>query len=167
MTVSRTRRGLGAPGAGALIRRAVTATLKAENVLETCRVDVMLTDDETIRRLNRKYRDRDSATDVLSFPMNELKPGYFSAESCERDMDTGELLLGDMVINIPRCAAQGEEYGHGFKRELAYLAVHSTLHLLGYDHVDEGQEKQLMRTREDAVMRRLGISRGEREEETK
>ena len=94
----------------------------------------------------------DSATDVLSFPMNELTPGAFDAAMCERDMDTGAVLLGDMMISVPRCQAQGEEFGHGYEREIMYLTVHSVLHLLGYDHVDEGEMKRAMRAREKAIM---------------
>ena len=84
--------------------------------------------------------------------MNELVPGEFDLDTCEVDMDTGAVLLGDMMISIPRCQAQGEEFGHGYKRELMYLTVHSVLHLLGYDHVDEGEMKAQMRKREKEIM---------------
>ena len=94
----------------------------------------------------------DRPTDVLSFPQNELIPGRFDAAGCERDMDSGAVLLGDMMISVPRCQAQGLEYGHGYRRELMYLTVHSVLHLLGYDHVDEGEMKAQMRAREKAIM---------------
>ena len=89
---------------------------------------------------------------MLSFPLNELRPGDFDPEVCERDPETGALLLGDMMISVPRCEAQGEEYGHGYARELMYLTVHSVLHLLGYDHVDEGAMKRQMRAREKLIM---------------
>ena len=117
-----------------------------------CLVSVMLTDDEGIRRVNREFRGVDSATDVLSFPLNELQPGSFDPDLCERDLDTGAVLLGDMMLSLPRCEAQGEEFGHGIEREIQYLTVHSILHLLGYDHMDEGAMKEQMRAREKAIM---------------
>lgn len=157
--IYRTRPGLGHPETAGLVKKAVSAVLEAEGVTAPCRVDVTLTDDGTIHRINFENRGVDSPTDVLSFPMAELEPGKFCPESCEKDLDTGELLLGDMVISIPRCEAQGEEFGHGYRREVSYLAVHSALHLLGYDHVDEGEGRRRMREREDAIMESLGIGR--------
>ncbi len=159
VTVTRQKRGLGHRETAALVKRAVLAVIAAEGIEEPCHVDVMLTDDEGIRAINSEQRGVDAPTDVLSFPLNELTPGEFDPEGCEMDYDTGEILLGDMVIDVPRCEKQGEEYGHGYRREASYLAVHSTLHLLGYDHLDEGPEKALMRGREDAVMEKLGIGR--------
>ena len=157
VTVTRDRPGLGRPETAALVKKAVLAALKAENIATPCRVDVLLTDDGGIHAINLEHRGVDAPTDVLSFPLNELTPGAFDPEGCETDYDTGEILLGDMVIDIPRCEAQGEEYGHGFKREVSYLAVHSTLHLLGYDHLDEGPQKAQMRGREKVIMEQLNI----------
>ena len=150
--VSREVTGLGHNNSAACIKKAVNMALDAEGVDVPCIVSVMLTDDEGIHSVNREFRNVDRPTDVLSFPMNELTPGAFDAAECERDMDTGAVLLGDMMISIPRCAAQGEEFGHGYNRELMYLTVHSVLHLLGYDHVDEGEMKHAMRAREKAIM---------------
>lgn len=150
--VSREVTGLGHNNSAACIKKAVNMALDAEGVDVPCIVSVMLTDDEGINSVNREFRNVDRPTDVLSFPMNELTPGAFDAAECERDMDTGAVLLGDMMISIPRCAAQGEEFGHGYERELMYLTVHSVLHLLGYDHVDEGEMKRAMRAREKAIM---------------
>ncbi len=150
--VSREVTGLGHNNSAACIKKAVNMALDAEGVDVPCIVSVMLTDDEGIHSVNREFRNVDRPTDVLSFPMNELTPGAFDAAECERDMDTGAVLLGDMMISIPRCAAQGEEFGHGYERELMYLTVHSVLHLLGYDHVDEGEMKHAMRAREKAIM---------------
>ena len=152
ISVSRDVKNLGHNNAAALIKQAVRRALDAEGVSEPCAVSVLLTDDEGIRRVNAEFRGIDRATDVLSFPFNELCPGAFDPELCERDLDTGLLLLGDMMISIPRCEEQGEEYGHGFEREVQYLSVHSTLHLLGYDHVDEGEMKKQMRAREKIIM---------------
>jgi probable rRNA maturation factor len=125
------------------IRKAVLAVLKAENVTQPCEISVLLTDDEGIHQLNRQFRDVDRATDVLSFPMGDEDP------------QTGRLLLGDMVLNVNRAAAQGEEFGHGADHEISYLTVHSVLHLLGYDHVDEGEMKKQMRSREKLIMAEL------------
>lgn len=150
--ISREITGLGHNNSAALIKRAAAMALDAEEVDTPCIISVMLTDDEGIHRVNREFRGVDRPTDVLSFPMNELAPGEFDAALCERDMDSGAVMLGDMMISVPRCAAQGEEFGHGYERELMYLTVHSVLHLLGYDHVDEGEMKRQMRAREKAIM---------------
>ncbi len=155
--VSRSRAGLGWPRAHLLIRRAVCAALDSEGVGRPCEVNVMLTNDAGIREINRAHRGIDSATDVLSFPMSEQIPGCFAAPACEINPGTGRLLLGDIVLSLERAESQGEEYGHGFDRELGYLTVHSALHLLGYDHVDEGPMKRLMREREEAVMSGLRL----------
>ncbi len=150
--VSRERRNLGHRNAVSLIRRAACMALDAEGIDVPCILSVMLTDEEGIRAVNREFRGVDSATDVLSFPLNEVEAGAFDADACERDPETGAVLLGDMMISLPRCEQQGEEFGHGFEREIQYLTVHSVLHLLGYDHVDEGEQKRRMRAREKAIM---------------
>lgn len=150
--VSRERKALGHNNSAALIKKAVRLALDAEGVDVPCEISVMLTDDEGIRSVNSEFRGIDRATDVLSFPLNEPTPGEFDPDGCERDMDTGAVMLGDMMISVPRCAAQGEEFGHGYEREIMYLTVHSVLHLLGYDHVDEGEMKRQMRAREKEIM---------------
>ena len=152
VTVGREKRGLGRREAAALVKRAACRALDAEGVGERCMINVLFSDDEGVRRVNRECRGVDSATDVLSLPFNELTPGAFSPEGCERDPESGAVLLGDMMISLERCEAQGEEFGHGFEREIRYLAVHSVLHLLGYDHVDEGEMKKQRRTREKEIM---------------
>ena len=149
--VSRERSGLGRRNAAALIKKAAAAALEAEGV-ESAIISVMLTDDEGIRRVNSEFRGVDRPTDVLSFPLNELTPGAFDPDDCETDPATGAVMLGDMMISLPRCEAQGEDFGHGFEREIGYLTVHSVLHLLGYDHLDEGPMKRQMRAREKEIM---------------
>ena len=152
IAVSREVKNLGHRNAASLIRRAAEKALAAENVQVPCLISVMLTDAEGIHRVNREFRGVDRETDVLSFPLTELTPGAFDPEACEQDWETGAVMLGDMMISIPACERQGEEFGHGFEREIQYLTVHSVLHLLGYDHVDEGEQKRQMRAREKAIM---------------
>ena len=144
-----------------LLSRVIPAALEAEGVAVPCEVDVLLTDDAGIHQINLEQRQVDRPTDVLSFPMFELVPGEPPADDADADPETGLLPLGDMVISLERARAQGEEYGHGTEREVAYLAVHSVLHLLGYDHMDEGPQKRQMREREEAILNRLGITREE------
>ena len=150
--VSREKTGMGHNSAAAMIKKAADMALAAEGVDTPCIISVLLTDDEGIQAVNKEFRGVDRATDVLSFPQNELTPGQFNSDLCEKDMDNGAVLLGDMMISLERCAEQGEEFGHGFEREIMYLTVHSVLHLLGYDHVDEGDMKRQMRKREKEIM---------------
>lgn len=149
----------GAEKYGELLRRVIAAALQAEGVAVPCEVDVLLTDDAGIREINREQREIDAPTDVLSFPMFAYAPGDPPADLEDADPETGLTPLGDMVISLERAGSQGEEYGHGTQRELAYLAVHSVLHLLGYDHLDEGPEKARMRSREESILGELGITR--------
>ena len=143
-----------------LLRRVITAALEAQGVDVPCEVDVLLTDDGEIHAINREQRQVDRPTDVLSFPMFPLAPGEQPMGEWA-DPDTGLVPLGDMVISLERCAAQAQEFGHSLERELSYLAVHSVLHLLGYDHMDEGPMKQQMRGREESILGTLGITRGD------
>lgn len=144
-----------------LLTRVITTALEQEHVSIPCGVDVLLTTDAGIREINREQRQVDEATDVLSFPMLNLTPGIppTGKEKDEYDQETGLCYLGDMVISVERAKAQAEEFGHSIQREIAYLAVHSVLHLLGYDHLDEGVEKAEMRQREEAILDSLGVTR--------
>ncbi len=150
--------GAASEGNCALIRKVIRTALAAEEVHFPCEVDVLLTSDAGIHVINREMRDVDRPTDVLSFPEFDLAPGELPGEE-DADPGTGLVPLGDMVISMERVAAQAKEYGHSNRRELAYLVVHSVLHLLGYDHLDEGPEKQQMRAREEAILSELGIGR--------
>ena len=142
----------------AFIRKVIRTALTAEGVDFPCEIDVRLTDDNTIHEINREMRQVDRATDVLSFPMFELSPGELPGEE-DADPGTGLVPLGDMVISLEHVAAQAKEYGHSNRRELAYLVTHSVLHLLGYDHLDEGPMKAQMRAHEEAIMERLDLMR--------
>nr|WP_325182694.1 rRNA maturation RNase YbeY [uncultured Oscillibacter sp.] len=142
----------------AFIRKAIRAALAAEGVDFPCEVDVLVTGDEEIRRLNREARQVDKSTDVLSFPAFDLTPGELPGPE-DADPGTGLVPLGDMMISLEHVRAQAKEYGHSNRRELGYLVVHSVLHLLGYDHVDEGEMKAQMRAREEAILAGLGIMR--------
>ena len=155
IAVVRRRRGLGFPESARLVKRAALAALRAEGVSEPCCLDITLTDDADIHKLNREFRGVDRPTDVLSFPLNELTPGVFDPEVCTWDYDRKAIPLGDMILSLERCAAQAAEYGHSYTRELQYLTVHSVLHLLGYDHMDEGVQKRQMRAREKEIMAAL------------
>ena len=126
-----------------LVRDAIEATLAFENVTADCEVAVTFADNEGIRAINREYRQIDAPTDVLSFPLFEDQGG--------------KKQLGDIVLSLERCAAQAEEFGHSFARECAFLTVHSTLHLLGYDHVNGEDEEKDMRNRQTAIVEKMGL----------
>ena len=136
----------------------ITAALSAEGVDMPCEINVLVTDDEGIHAINLDMRGVDRPTDVLSFPMFELTPGQQPGEE-DADPATGLVPLGDMVLSLERARAQAQEFGHSVQREVCYLAVHSALHLLGYDHMDEGEMKAQMRAREEIILSALGVTR--------
>ncbi|MEG1988751.1 MAG: rRNA maturation RNase YbeY, partial [Oscillibacter sp.] len=144
----------------ALIRKTIRTALREEGVTVPCEVDVLLTNDQGIHQINREMRQVDRPTDVLSFPMFDFSPGQPPTDDADADPATGLVPLGDMVISMERVKAQALEYGHSNRRELSYLVVHSVLHLLGYDHMDEGAEKAQMRGREEAILAVLNAVRG-------
>lgn len=150
------------PGVGderkAFIRKVIRTALAAEGVDFPCEVDVLLTNDAHIHELNREQRGIDRPTDVLSFPAFDLRPGTLP-EPADADPGSGLVPLGDMVVSLERAAAQAKEYGHSNRRELAYLTVHSVLHLLGYDHLDEGPQKAQMRAKEEEILEKLDVIR--------
>lgn len=125
-------------------------------------INLLITDDESIREINREQRNIDAPTDVLSFPMVEYDvPGDFTEAEKEDDcfnIETGELMLGDIVLSADRIKAQAEEYGHSIRREYAFLIVHSMLHLIGYDHMNE-KDRILMEEKQRNIMELLCIPR--------
>ena len=135
-----------------IIRTCIEATLQMEQVTVPCEINVLVTHDSGIQAINLASRQMDKPTDVLSFPMFELEAGAPPQDWTDYlDEETGLCPLGDMCINIDRAASQAKEYGHSVRREVGYLTIHSILHLLGYDHLDEGPMKQQMRAREEAI----------------
>lgn len=139
-----------------IIARVVKKVLEEEKIKKEVFVSVTLTNNEEIKEINAAYRKIDRATDVLSFPMFERE----EVESLKVDAkeDEPDIILGDLVISIPKVEEQAKEYGHAFKRELAYLVTHGMLHLLGYDHIIEEEQKE-MRKREEEILNLLEITR--------
>lgn len=144
-----------------IISKCVEATLQAEKITPKCEINILITNDRGIRAINCASRNIDKPTDVLSFPMFDLEPGNPPLDWSEYlDFETGMCPLGDMCISLERAVAQAKEFGHSVKREVGYLTIHSMLHLLGYDHMDEGEQKVQMRSREEAIAATIkGLSR--------
>ena len=137
---------------GSIIKTCINETLAAERISVPCEINVLVTNDAGIHTINKASRDIDRPTDVLSFPMFNFIPGDPPADWVEfQDPATGLVPLGDMCISLERAEAQAKEYGHSLRREVGYLTIHSMLHLLGYDHLDEGVMKAQMREREEAI----------------
>ena len=135
-----------------LIRRSCNAVLEFEGFEQPAEISVTFVDNAEIQTLNAQYRGKDMPTDVLSFPLGE--DGKYDV-----DQDTGACLLGDIVISMEKAMEQAELYGHPLQREVAFLTVHSMLHLLGYDHEQGGLAAVKMREKEEAVLIQLGLPR--------
>lgn len=152
------------PVVTSIIRKCVDSVLTAEGVTVPCEINVLVTNDKGIHTINLASRGIDNATDVLSFPMFTLEPGKLPEEWEDYlDPETDRCPLGDMCISLQRAEAQAKEFGHSSRREIGYLTIHSMLHLLGYDHLDEGEQKKQMRTREEAIASSIpGMSRDEK-----
>lgn len=135
-----------------LIRRCCQAVLVYEHFEQDAEVSISFVSDAEIRRLNQIYRQKDAATDVLSFPLGQ--EGHYDVNK-----ETGYALLGDVVISLEMAVKQARIYGHSLEREIGFLTVHSMLHLLGYDHETSPLEERKMREKEEAVLEELGISR--------
>jgi probable rRNA maturation factor len=129
----------------ALIKKSAEAVLKEENFGEKAEVSVLLTDSEEVHALNLEFRGKDKTTDVLSFPLSEINP------------ENGYVMLGDIVINAELAAERAVEYNHSLEREIAFLTVHSMLHLLGYEHEDDEAGEKLMREKQTRILRGLGL----------
>lgn len=141
-----------------LVKRAIEHSLEFEECDFDAEVSVTFVDNEEIRVINRENRDIDKATDVLSFPMLEFDENGDIIDS-EYDMNEEYLMLGDIVISAERAREQSIEYGHSFEREIAFLTVHSMLHLLGYDHVNSEEEEKIMFDKQEKILTELGITR--------
>ena len=139
-----------------LIKRCICAVLRAEGADLPCEISVLVTDDHSIRGINREFRGVDEPTDVLSFPMQVFSsPGWRTFGRDQIEPETGLLPLGEIVLSAERVSKQAQEIGHSRDSEAAYLVVHSVLHLLGYDHTDEAEGKRLMRGREKEIAKEL------------
>ena len=160
IVISFDRRHLNSVGLNLHLRKCIRAALEAQAVPADCEINVLVTDDKGIRVINQAARGVDAATDVLSFPMFDFTPGQLPEDlSSLLDPQTGLLPLGDMAISLEHARAQAREYGHSLKREIGYLTVHSVLHLLGYDHLDEGPMKAQMRQREEEILKTIDLIR--------
>lgn len=137
-----------------IIRKCCQAVLYEENFDGKAEVSVTFVSADAIKSLNSQYRNKDSVTDVLSFPLGEN--GEY-----DENPETGAKLLGDVVICVERAYEQADMYNHSFEREIGFLTAHSMLHLLGYDHENGGIEERIMRDKEETVLEKLGISREE------
>ena len=135
-----------------LVRRACTAVLTLEEFNDPAEISVRFVDDEEIHRLNREYRNVDRSTDVLSFPLGEN--GVY-----DTNLDTGAKMLGDIVISIPHAVSQAERFGHTLQREIAFLTVHSMLHLLGYDHEISEEDEKYMNDTCEKILAAAGLFR--------
>ncbi|MBO7401492.1 MAG: rRNA maturation RNase YbeY [Lachnospiraceae bacterium] len=145
-----------------LVKTVIQAAVKAEQCPYEVSVSVIITDNESIKEANRDFRGLDRATDVLSFPAHQYDvPSDFTyLADDDFDMDTGELILGDIMISYERALEQAKEYGHSIRREIAFLTAHSVLHLCGYDH-ETDDERLIMEEKQEAVLQSLGITRDE------
>ena len=134
------------------ISKCIEAVLVQEGVKVPCEINVLVTNDYGIQAINSASRNIDKPTDVLSFPMFEFEPGNLPSEWDEYiDPETDLCPLGDMAISVERASEQAKSFGHSLKREIGYLTIHSMLHLLGYDHIDEAEDKKKMRKREEEI----------------
>ena len=140
-----------APFVTNIIQKCVEATLVQQKISIPCEINVLITDDNGIRAINQASRDIDKPTDVLSFPMFQLQPGQSPEGEEYMDPETGMCPLGDIAISLERAISQAKEFGHSVRREVGYLTIHSMLHLLGYDHLDEAEEKAKMRKQEEII----------------
>lgn len=136
-----------------LINKAVEQSLLYEDFTDKCEISVLIVDNEEIRNINKQFRKIDKETDVLSFPQLT-----FSDFEVPEKNENGEIILGDIVISFEKAYEQSKEYGHTIEREIAFLTVHSMLHLLGYDHMEENEEK-IMFLKQDEILKNINLNR--------
>jgi len=141
-----------------LLEKTAFACLKDEDVDIGCEIDILISDDLSIKKINRQFRNIDDSTDVLSFPMVNMVKGRILSEDGDYDLDEGLLLLGDIVISIETAQRQAELYGHSLERELAFLTSHGVFHLLGYDHMKKDEETRML-LKQEAVLDKLELKR--------
>ncbi|QAA31732.1 rRNA maturation RNase YbeY [Clostridium manihotivorum] len=147
-----------------IIEDVIISALNEENVDRSCEISVIFVDNIAIKEINKETRNMDKETDVLSFPMLDYPKGkvykdvYINYNFDASFFDEADLVLGDVVLSLEKAKEQSEEFNHSFTRECCYLVVHSILHLLGYDHMEE-EEKSIMREREESILEKLNITR--------
>lgn len=141
-----------------LINKAAKLCLKNEGFEVPCEINILLVNDEEIRKINLEHRKIDKATDVLSFPMVDMIEGKIQSDIGDYDLDENAILLGDIVISMETAFRQSQEYEHSFERELAFLTTHGVFHLLGYDHMTNEQEKCMLE-RQEIVLSQMGLER--------
>lgn len=141
-----------------IIKKTIELCIKSENLDKDYEISVIIVDDEEIRSINKEHRDIDRATDVLSFPMVEFSNGQLISDEGDYNIDLDELMLGDIIISAETAKRQAEEYGHSFEREMAFLTAHSCFHLLGYDHMEQDEEK-IMISKQESILTEMGLTR--------
>jgi len=141
-----------------LLEKTAIACLNAENFTIGCEINILISDDASVRKINREFRNIDLPTDVLSFPMADMENGRLLSADGDYDLDEGLLLLGDIVISIETASTQAQQYEHSLERELAFLTSHGMFHLLGYDHMKKDEES-VMLSKQEAVLNGMGLKR--------
>ena len=141
-----------------LIEQTIKLCMKSEGLDKPFEVSVLIVDDSEIKAINKEHRDIDKATDVLSFPMAEFENGELISDEGDYDPEFEELMLGDIIISAETAKRQAEDYGHSFEREIAFLTAHSCFHLLGYDHMEEEEEK-VMIEKQESILVHMGLTR--------
>lgn len=141
-----------------LLKKTALTCMQDEGIESGCEMNILITDDTSIRQINRQTRNIDNSTDVLSFPMVSMENGRILSQEGDYDIDEGLLLLGDIVISMETAQRQAEQFGHTLERELAFLASHGVFHLIGYDHL-ETYDETVMLSKQEAVLDKLGLKR--------
>ena len=136
-----------------IVTKAAEESLKYENFDPNCEISLSFVTNSEIHKINKQFRNIDRETDVLSFPQLTFEEGEIPEKN-----ENGEIILGDIIISVEKAKAQAEEYGHSLEREIAFLTAHSMLHLMGYDHMTEEDEKEMF-GRQRAIMENIGIGR--------